>query len=145
MRGFALWRWWLVVASLAICGFGLAMSVASTSSPFDQIMGRIDAQFWGQSGPPPEAAAFQRWVYGAWGATVAGWGLMMAFLAWVPLGRGEPWARNALAVSLALWFVLDTFYSLYFGVWINVLLNLTLFVAMGLPLLFIWRRMGSPA
>ena len=141
MNGLILWRWWLVLVSLAVCAFGLALALAGTSGPFEFFTQRIDPLFWGQTGPPPGAAAFQRWVYGAWGATVAGWGLMMAFVAWVPLGRGEKWARNAWAVSLALWFVLDTFYSLYCGVWINILFNLALLVAMGLPLVFIWRRM----
>ena len=141
MNGLILWRWWLVLVSLAVCAFGLALALAGTSGPFEFFTQRIDPVFWGQTGPPPGAAAFQRWVYGTWGATVAGWGLMMAFIAWVPLGRGEKWARNAWAVSLALWFVVDTFYSLYCGVWINVLLNLALLVAMGLPLVFIWRRM----
>jgi len=140
MKAFNIWRIWLTLACLLVALFGLALALGGRGALFTFFMQRIDPLFWGPAGPPPGALAFQGWVYGAWGATVAGWGLMMAFLAWVPWGRREPWARNALAVSLGLWFVVDTFYSIYHGVWINAGLNLLVLVALGLPVVLCWRE-----
>jgi hypothetical protein len=49
---------------------------------FDWLSNRqVDPDFWGEAGPPADAAAFQRWIYGLLGATAAGWGVFMAALA----------------------------------------------------------------
>ena len=139
MNRFNIWRVWLVLACLLVSLFGLAMALGGRGEPLAFFTQRVDAAFWGAGGPPPQAIAFQHWVYGAWGATVAGWGLMMAFMAWVAWGRKEPWARGALVASLALWFLVDTGFSLYFGVWINAGLNLLLLIILGLPVAASWR------
>jgi len=145
MNSFNLWRIWLFLTCLALTAFGLALALNIQGGVFDFFMGRIDPLFWGAAGPPVGAVEFQRWIYGAWGATVAGWGLMMALLAWVPFGRREAWARNTLAVSVALWFVVDTIHSIAHGVWINVALDIVILVLLGLPVVMTWRRFGPQA
>lgn len=142
MSAFWFWQKWLLLVSVFITAFGLALALGSRSGMFAFFMSRVEPAFWGAAGPGEAGSAFQGWVYGAWGATVAGWGLTLAFLAAVPFKRRETWARNCLALGLGLWFVVDTFFSLYYGVWINALLNLVLLVAAGLPVLFTWRSFG---
>ena len=143
MSAFWFWQKWLLLAAALVTLFGLALALGSKSGLFELFMSRIDPAFWGAAGPGAAGEAFQRWVYGAWGATVAGWGLVMVFLAQIPFKRREPWARNCLAASLGLWFVVDTFYSLYYWVWINALLNTVLLIVLGLPLFFTWRGFGQ--
>jgi hypothetical protein len=142
MNSFNLWRIWLFLACLAMAAFGLTLALGSRGEFFAFFMNRIDPLFWGAAGPPVGAVEFQRWIYGAWGATVAGWGLMMALLAWVPWGRRETWARNTLAASVGLWFVVDTILSFSHGVWINVALNIVVLLVLGLPVFMTWRRFG---
>ncbi len=140
---FWFWQKWLLLVAALVAAFGLALALGSRSGVFQFFMSRIDPVFWGLNGPGAAGQAFQGWVYGAWGATVAGWGLIMVFLAHIPFKRQEPWARNCLAVSLGLWYLFDTFYSLYYWVWINVGLNTVLLAALGLPLFFTWRAFGQ--
>jgi hypothetical protein len=90
---------------------------------------------------PAPGQVFQAWVYGAWGATVMGWGLTMLFMAWFPFGKCERWAWYSILVSVLFWFVLDTGISLWFGVIINALLNTTILVLVLIPLVFTWQEM----
>lgn len=52
----------------------------------------------------------------------------------MPFRRRERWAWWALALGTALWFVLDTGISAGHGVGINVAINLTVLVLIGVPL-----------
>ncbi|MCF8034057.1 MAG: hypothetical protein K9K66_10510 [Desulfarculaceae bacterium] len=145
MHAFSFYRAWLALAGLLVSAFGLALALGSRGELFAFFTKRVDPVFWGPAGPPAAALEFQSWIYGASGATAAGWGLMMAFLAWTAWGRREPWARYAMAVPLGLWFAVDTFYSLYHGVWINVGLNCLLLVVLGLPQALAWKSFSRPA
>ena len=84
--------------------------------------------------------AFRSWVYGVWGATVAGWGILVAFIAMFPFKQRQRWAWNALLAAIGTWYLLDTGISLYFGVTFNALFNTLLLALAGLPL-FMTRRM----
>ncbi len=83
---------------------------------------------------PDGVSDFQGWIYGAWGATVAGWGLTAALLVRHGFARHTSWTWWALASGIGLWFVLDTFFSAAYGVLPNVVLNMILFVMFALPL-----------
>jgi hypothetical protein len=112
------------------------MALFNDTAPFDWLFNRwIDPAFWGAAPVPEAARAFRGWVYGAWGAMVAGWGITIAFLARHPFARRRPWARTALLAGLGYWFVLDSGVSLAFGVWFNAAaVNLPLLVLLLLPL-----------
>ncbi len=115
------------------------MALLSSTPLFDLFNDQIDPVFWGGRDLPTPALTFRTWVYGAWGATVAGWGLTLAFLAQHPFRRKERWARNALLVGLSLWYLLDTGFSLLFGVYFNALFNTLLILLAGLPLGVTWK------
>jgi hypothetical protein len=137
MMRFAFWQRWLLVVSLVVVLFGLALATLNDTSAFDLAFGnRVNAAIF-RSGPvTTEMKAFQRWIYGVLGATVAGWGAALTFIAVGPFRRKELWSWNCLAVSLILWFVVDTTISLVFNVAINVVFNTTLLIALALPLVF---------
>ena len=85
---------------------------------------------------PENALRFQAWIYGVLGATIAGWGTLIAFWAWYPFRIRERWAWNGLALSVGIWFTADTLISVMFGVVFNVLVNAIALILLVLPLLF---------
>ncbi len=130
------WSNWLVVVGLGIAGFGVVIALFNDTPLFDLVFNRqIERSFWPEAEIPDTARLFRRWVYGAWGATVAGWGVLIAFIAHVPFRAGARWAWHSLAGAIAVWFVLDTGASVYFGVTFNALaVNLPILVAFAIPL-----------
>jgi hypothetical protein len=83
---------------------------------------------------------FQGWAYGVWGATVAGLGLLAAFVVRGPFRLRQPWARNALATSILVWYALDTAISAQYGVWFNIGFNTLVLAALLLPLALTWTQ-----
>ena len=69
------------------------------------------------------------------GATVAGWGVFMAFIAHYPFRRRERWAWWCLVTGLLVWYLPDTALSLVYAPF-NAAFNSLLLVNFGLPLLF---------
>jgi hypothetical protein len=141
MSYYRLWRYWLLFVSMFIIAFGLIMSLLNTTMVFAFFNAQINPVFWGSNPVPSPAQAFQAWVYGAWGATVMGWGITMLFIAWFPFAQRERWAWYCVLVSVICWYLLDTGISFWFGVMINVVLNTTILVLVIIPLVFTWSSM----
>lgn len=99
--------------------------------------------FFGAAAPPAgfpaEAQAYIRFIYAVLGAVLVGFAVALLALARGPLRQRQRWAWNAIAGSVALWFVLDVGYSLWSGFWPNALLNLVFGAALFLPLLRLRR------
>ena len=127
-------RRWLTAVGLVVTGFGIVMAVASATPLFEVVNRLIDPAFWSDGPPDPGTAAFRAWVYGAWGATLAGWGVVFSLVAWRGLGNREIWAWWALATGTLLWFFLDSAVSLAHGVTFNVAFNVMLLALVGIPL-----------
>jgi len=137
MNRFYFWQTWLFAVGLVIVVFGLALAFFNQTAAFDLLFNdRINPVFWGIRDAPAEVAAFQQWIYGVLGATVAGWGVFLAFIARYPFRNRERWAWNCLAVGLLLWYTVDTALSLYFQVYFNAIFNTVLLGAVILPLAF---------
>jgi hypothetical protein len=131
----SIWTRWLMIASLLVIAFGLCLAFFPSMPPLEPVNRQVEAVFaLEQAAPGPRA--FQRWIYGAWGATIAGWGLLVFSVVRSPLRKGERWAWDALAGSLLLWYVVDSGLSFAFQITANVVLNTVFLVALGLPLLF---------
>jgi hypothetical protein len=136
MIGFSFWQRWLLAVSAIVVVFGLALAFLNQTPLFDVLFNnQIDPAFWGGEEPPPESAEFQRWIYGVLGATVAGWGVAMAFIVGYPFRRRERWAWYCLVTGLLVWYVPDTVLSLVYAPF-NAAFNTLLLVAVGLPLAF---------
>jgi hypothetical protein len=150
MRRLSLWRNWLVVLGLGLAAFGVGMTLFNNTPIFAVFNDRIDPVFWPEGIPAQGRVPFRSWVYGAWGATVAGWGLTLFFIARYPFAGRKLWAWQAVLWSLLLWYALDTGVSLRFGVTVNVILNTAILALALIPLLasrkaFARRSAGDPA
>lgn len=139
MMRFLFWQRWLFVCAVGIVAFGLLMAFFNPMPLFALFNRQIDPVFWGASQPPESFLAFRNWVYRVWGATIAGWGVMVAFLVHVPFRRRERWAWGALTAGLLTWYVLDTAFSLAAGVLFNALFNTLLALLFAPPLALTYR------
>jgi hypothetical protein len=134
------WTAWLMVVSFTMAAFGVLMVLFNQTALFAGLLGEIQRAF----SLPGDASAglvqFQAWVYGVWGATVAGFGVLAAVVGGNAFARRERWARDALAGALALWYVLDTAASLASRVWVNAAFNTIVLAGFVLPLAFTWSH-----
>lgn len=136
MYRFTFWQRWLFIVSLAITIFGLFMALFSQAPLFDIFSRQINPAFFAEAPNLPGLNSFQAWLYGVWGATIAGWGLFLVFITGNAFKKREKWAWNCLAVGLGAWFLLDTWLSWRFGVVFNVIFNIAVLLAAGIPLAF---------
>ena len=143
MKNFKFWQRWLLVVSWIIVLFGLAMALLNATPLFDLMNDRVNPVFWGDGPVPHASALFMRWIYGVLGATVAGWGVFMVYIARFPFYRHERWARDAILIGLLLWYVVDTSITLYFRVAFNAALNTTLFIMGMLPIVMTWKSFAK--
>jgi ABC-type multidrug transport system fused ATPase/permease subunit len=90
----------------------------TTESPFD-----------------PEAARYITFVFGVLGAVMVGWTIALIFLA----RRGGREAWQAITVSVVVWYVIDTIFSIYSGYAANAVLNTVVLAAFAVPLFMIYR------
>lgn len=139
------WSQWLAAVGAVLGLVGVFMALFAGTALFGPIHALIDPAFFGARPPDEATASFRAWVYGTWGATVAGWGITVALVAWFGIRAGRRWAWWTLAIGTASWFVLDTAISALHGVAANVLLNVVVAVCVGLPVLATRRLSTSSA
>lgn len=137
MGSFGFWQKWLFGFGLYLTVFGLVMAFFSQSRLMDFVFNsQIDPTFWDSVEPSAPTLEFQAFIYGVLGATIAGWGIFIAFIAHYPFKEKEPWAWNCIATGLIVWFLVDTFVSIRFGVGFNVVVNTIFLLLALLPLIF---------
>jgi hypothetical protein len=137
MDNFNFWHKWLLATSIILITFGLGVAFFNQSSVFNQTFNnQINPAFWGHSQIEGTITHFQGWVYGVLGATVAGWGVMVFFIIQYPFINRQRWAWTACALSIGVWYAVDTWISLAFGVYFNALFNTLLLLLFALPLIF---------
>jgi hypothetical protein len=126
----------VVIVGLAVFGAALVLLPGPTTRLFSWIAygsaGRVAA--FG-----PEAVAYVQLVHAILGAITVGWALtLLGVVAW--LWHGDPdRAWLAVAAPAAVWFVLDTGYSLASGFWRNAVFNALVALALAVPLLLLCR------
>ena len=136
MSRFLFWQKWLLALGGVIVVFGLALAVFNQTPVFDVLFNRqVNPTFWTEAEITPQIRAFQQWAYGVLGATMAGWGVFVVFIAHEPFRRRERWAWNCLAFGIGLWFMVDTTLSIAANVIFNVAFNSLLLVLVLLPVL----------
>ena len=129
---------WLAVASAGIMLFGLALVVAPglARTAFARLLygdpGHI-ATFGAQ------AVAYISLVHAVLGAALSGWGLALFVVARGPFARGERLGWRVVAASVLAWFLLDTAFSVWWGSWPNVVLNVLFLVVFAVPLAATYR------
>ncbi|MFQ5819912.1 MAG: hypothetical protein ACE5I5_08010 [Candidatus Heimdallarchaeota archaeon] len=83
----------------------------------------------------PAEIRFQNLLSGVIGATMFGWGLMLAFLGYRLVQQPVAWIWTALTASLIAWYISDTLTSIMAGSSLNVLLNTTILLLAAPPLI----------
>jgi len=142
---FLFWQRWLFIFSLLVIVFGLGMALLNRTPLFALFDRQVNPVFWGRDLLlSPGVDAFQGWSYGVWGATMAGWGVFLAFVTRYPFRNRERWAWQCLALGLSLWYVTDTAISLSCGVVFNALFNTGILIMAALPLFFTRREFRQP-
>jgi hypothetical protein len=126
------WSRWLQVCSVLVFLFGSAFMV---------LAGAVQVLFETLYFEPvteatldADAAAYSAFMQGVMGAVMVGWSVLLFYVSRGGFRRGEPEAWKMLAVSLGVWFVVDTLFSLWSGYWQNAILNTTLLILFGIPL-----------
>jgi hypothetical protein len=136
MKNFVFWQKWLYVVCIIISVFGILMGLLSGTPLFDLFNRQINPAFWGVNTVDNVTKQFQQWIYGVWGATIAGWGIILTYIASRPFMKKERWSWNSIAIGLLVWFVLDTSLSAFHKVYFNIVFNTLLLVLAGLPIAF---------
>ena len=136
MNHFSFWQRWLLVVSIIVVVFGIALALLGGTPVFEWMNSLINQAIWGTPALPADVSVFRQWVYAVLGATVAGWGVFIYFIIRHPFARQERWAWNCLVAVLIVWYPIDTLASLYAGVGFNALFNTGLLLLLALPLFF---------
>lgn len=137
MSSFNFWQKWLFYVGIYLAVFGLVLAFFNQTYVMNFVFNnQINSVFWSSNEIPESAFPFQSWIYGVLGATVSGWGIFIAFLAYYPFKAREKWAWNCIATGIAIWFISDTSISAFYDVTFNVVFNVVLLIFIGLPLLF---------
>lgn len=84
--------------------------------------------------PEGEPRQWLKMVFGVVGSVLVGWAATMLILAAGPLRNGDSWAWYAIAVSVTLWFMLDTGMSIVYGWWQHGLFNVPFYAAIMVPM-----------
>src|SRR5512133_3582798 len=103
----------------ALAGFAIILAFFWRSPIASGLMGILFSPFFPSAGPDPATLRVCGFVFGVLGAVMLSWVVLMAFLSFIPLRRGEGWAFWALLAAALTWFAIDESFSLYFRVWAN--------------------------
>jgi hypothetical protein len=137
MQNFRFWKRWLFSVSIGIIVFGLFISIFSSSNLFAFLFNsHYNPVFWGVDPVPENTQRYQQWVYAVWGSTIAGWGILIAFVSYFAFSPKERWSWISLASMTGIWYFLDTIISFGHGVYFNVGLNTVFLALLSLPLIF---------
>lgn len=136
-RGILMW-----LAGLLAVG-GMFIALANETPLFAIVNGLIDPLFWKAEVISSGTVRFKSFAWSYVGMLMALWGIFLYFIARFPLAKGEAWAWTSIAVSTLVWFCLDTWFSVDAGLYVNVVVNLLILLAIGVPLGmtrgFVWK------
>lgn len=129
------WFWWLFVAITGVMVFGLSMILSpDLIRRFFGLLLYSSADFM-LSTFEPAAVAYITLTHGVLGTVMFGWGAALLLVLSGPFRRGSREGWVILSVSIAAWWVPDTWFSLQMGFWQNAVLNLVFAVLFAVPLI----------
>lgn len=140
MNTFRFWQRWLSIFSWAVVIFGVGMALLNRTPLFALFDAQVNPAFWSQNPVPIGVDEFQGWIYGIFGAAMAGWGVFLVFLTRYPFQHKQRWSWMCFLLGLLLWYILDTGISLYFGVVFNAIFNTAIMALAVIPLAFTWKE-----
>jgi len=140
------WRRWLLVASVLFGLQAVGWAVLGRFDPLGVYDGYAARSLFGSEALPPDAERFQSFILGPFGATTAGYFILVFYMAKIPLARREAWALWAVTAAVLFWFALDTALSAFQGAWFNVVIvNLPCLAVLGPALWGLHAARGESA
>jgi len=116
------------------------MVLLSTSSILQYYYKALSTVLYGTTLLPAEAEIFRQFIVGPFGGTMIACYGLAAFISHYAFKNKETWARNAIAISFAAWFIIDSVVCLRMGIYFQVyLLNAFSVLIKLLPLIYTWR------
>jgi len=67
------------------------------------------------------------WESGLYGAIMMGWGLTLFLLGRIAFQRDDQELRRIMLLGIALWLIVEAFFSFTLGVWFNVGVDIAVF------------------
>ncbi len=129
-----LWINWLTYTAEFTVLFGLFMVLAPglTQQAFGLLIFQNTEQF---AAFDPQATAYIELAHAVMGSVLVGWGALIFMLVRKLNIEDAKQTCNMIAISVLLWYVPDTAFSLYSGFWQNAVLNSGFAVLYAVPLL----------
>ncbi len=129
------WFRWLQVVTIGVMLYGAGLMVMP-----ELALDFFSLVFFGETGGfqarySQEAIEYIKFIHGDLGITIIGWIVIVFMIINGPFRRGESGSWSMLAMSLTIWFVFGSVYSLYIGFWRNVVFNLLFLVLYTIPLI----------
>jgi hypothetical protein len=144
VKNFNFWKNWLITVNLITIGIGLLIAFAGNSFLFQIHNEGTYQNFFDGHAPSEEMMAFKNWLFGIIGATIVGFHTLIVYIAKYPFARREKWSRNAIALAMTLWFILDSALSFSYGADYNVYyINIPSFTLIMLPVIVTWGCFSS--
>ena len=99
--------------------------------------------FFGLGVLPVDRQVLSPWQDAVYGATFMGWGATLFFVGRLAFRRRDPDLMKALLYGLLVWFPVECLFSVYFGVWFNVGIDVAVLAVLSLPLIIAIRLLGE--
>lgn len=90
---------------------------------------------------PVDRAVLLPWQNAVYGATFMGWGATLFFAGRLAFRRNDIDLMQALLYGLFVWFPVESLFSVYFGVWFDVGVDIAVLAVLGLPLVIAIRSL----
>lgn len=137
-KSVSFWSGWLRVLSVGVAVFGSSLVVMPD-------LGRRAFGLLAYADPSgverfgAEAVAYISLAHAVLGSVMLGWGVLLFVVSGGPFRDGRRDAWFAITLSLTLWFIPDTIFSLWSGFWGNAVLNTVFAVLFSVPLTATYR------
>lgn len=134
---------WLLLVGLSHVALGIVLAFAAhlslTQPYFDYLHTSVSTL-----APSAEYQALLRTMVSLFGPTVASWGVLFSLLVLLYRQHGHRQIKPMLFLALALWCVLDSAISSYFGLFLHAGLNAAAALSLVIPLLLLRPMVKSP-
>lgn len=123
-----LWDRWLQFALVGVLVYSTSLVIAGRPAGrlFDQLGFGMRAAGISPGGPQEQHVLL---VYGVLGSVLIGWMATLLLIARGPLRQRDPWAWTTFATGIALWFVIDSTFSLVVGASAHAAFNVVFLLA----------------
>jgi hypothetical protein len=131
------WRW-LIVVNVGVILFALSFILLPNT-----LQSLFNLPFYGTTDSTTlyneRAHDYISFIYTILGAVMVGWMITILFTLYGPFRHGEGLGWTTIALSITVWYVLDTASSLLLGFGFNAILNTVFFLLFFIPLAATYR------